>query len=121
MGAWPQPDEIGREIGDGVYIRFEFVVPCDGDCSIVSPHDTDRVVVVAGTEPAGLTPVGLHENHRKADGSWCGGWVGFANVDGHDDHAKHTLDSYEPLTVSPSLLCRCGFHGFIREGRWVAA
>lgn len=28
----------------------------------------------------------------------------------------------DPLTLSPSLLCRhCGHHGFIREGRWVPA
>jgi hypothetical protein len=32
------------------------------------------------------------------------------------------VQSWEPLTVSPSLLClRCGDHGFIREGRWVPA
>lgn len=28
----------------------------------------------------------------------------------------------EPLTLSPSLLCKtCGDHGFIRGGKWVAA
>lgn len=32
------------------------------------------------------------------------------------------VQSFEPLTLSPSLLCRrCGDHGFIREGRWVKA
>jgi hypothetical protein len=32
------------------------------------------------------------------------------------------VQSWEPLTVSPSLLCTaCGDHGFIREGRWVPA
>lgn len=25
---------------------------------------------------------------------------------------------WEPLTLSPSVLCSCGHHGFIREGRW---
>lgn len=30
--------------------------------------------------------------------------------------------SWEPLTLSPSLLCKgCGHHGFIREGKWVPA
>ena len=30
--------------------------------------------------------------------------------------------SWEPLTLSPSLLCQlCGDHGFIREGKWVPA
>jgi len=31
-----------------------------------------------------------------------------------------TVESLDPLTLSPSLLCRaCGDHGFIRAGRWV--
>ena len=30
------------------------------------------------------------------------------------------VESWDPLTVSPSLLCTaCGDHGFIRDGRWV--
>lgn len=32
-----------------------------------------------------------------------------------------TLVSLEPLTITPSLLCRlCGDHGFITDGQWVA-
>ena len=31
------------------------------------------------------------------------------------------LESADPVTVSPSLLCSCGDHGFIREGKWVPA
>jgi hypothetical protein len=32
------------------------------------------------------------------------------------------VESENPLTLSPSLLCRsCGFHGFIKQGRWVPA
>ena len=30
------------------------------------------------------------------------------------------VEQVEPLTVSPSILCRsCGEHGFWRDGRWV--
>lgn len=33
-----------------------------------------------------------------------------------------TVDSWEPLTLSPSILCLiCRDHGFIREGKWVPA
>ena len=32
-----------------------------------------------------------------------------------------TVESWEPLTLSPSLLCHCGDHGFIRNGQWVPA
>lgn len=39
------------------------------------------------------------------------------------------VSSWDPLTISPSVLCRgrnadgseCGFHGFIRGGKWVPA
>jgi hypothetical protein len=32
------------------------------------------------------------------------------------------VESFEPLTLSPSLLCTvCGDHGFIRDGKWVPA
>lgn len=32
------------------------------------------------------------------------------------------LESEEPLTLSPSLLCPvCQHHGFIRDGKWVPA
>lgn len=38
------------------------------------------------------------------------------------DNARWQVASEDPLTLSPSLLCRvCGDHGFIREGRWVKA
>ena len=31
------------------------------------------------------------------------------------DHEKVSL---EPLTLSPSVLCQCGAHGYIRNGQW---
>jgi hypothetical protein len=38
-----------------------------------------------------------------------------------DAQARWQVDSWDPLTISPSVLCACGDHGFIREGRWVRA
>jgi len=33
-----------------------------------------------------------------------------------------TVESWEPLTLSPSILRNeCGCHGYIREGKWVSA
>lgn len=38
------------------------------------------------------------------------------------DNGGHRIESDDPLTVSPSILCPdCGTHGFIRNGRWVEA
>jgi hypothetical protein len=51
----------------------------------------------------------------------CGGAVLFdvsANVD--TTRPRWQVESWDPLTLSPSLLCHCGDHGFIVEGRWVA-
>lgn len=34
----------------------------------------------------------------------------------------HTIESINPLSVKESVLCQdCGYHGYIREGRWVPA
>ncbi len=51
-------------------------------------------------------------------GGVCMGSIWFAG-DGHG-HPEWTVRSESPLTLEPSLLCHCGFHGFVREGRWVA-
>lgn len=38
------------------------------------------------------------------------------------DRPLWNVDSWSPLTLSPSLLCTaCGDHGFIQNGRWVSA
>jgi hypothetical protein len=39
----------------------------------------------------------------------------------HGASARWQVESWDPLTISPSVLCDCGDHGFIRAGRWVAA
>jgi len=71
--------------------------------------------------------VGIHEWHvcRDPDGEPSAGAVWF-DVAGLPDYAdsgpKWTVESWAPLTISPSVACRvCGHHGFIRDGRWVPA
>ncbi|HWP59555.1 MAG TPA: DUF6527 family protein [Candidatus Acidoferrales bacterium] len=63
--------------------------------------------------------------HRKPDGTRCAGMIVF---DGdvsrriEPDRERWTVESWDPLTISPSVLCTdCGDHGFIREGKWVKA
>jgi hypothetical protein len=39
-----------------------------------------------------------------------------------DGRAYWTVESEEPLTLSPSLLCTaCNDHGWVRDGAWVPA
>lgn len=52
-------------------------------------------------------------------GSRCQSWVPFAGRPYGDDYGWLVV-SEEPLTLTPSLLCRtCGHHGHIRAGKWV--
>lgn len=64
--------------------------------------------------------------HKKPDGSACLGSFAF-DVPEYPtselgDHPRWAVESWQPLTLSPSLECvDCGDHGHIREGRWVPA
>lgn len=69
---------------------------------------------------------GLLVDHLRPDGTPCVG--SFATFSGpvqqqiEPDRPVWTVESFEPLTLSPSLLCRlCGDHGFVRQGQWVPA
>jgi hypothetical protein len=63
--------------------------------------------------------------HPDAHGGTCESAINFDLPETrHLFQAQHVwqVQSWEPLTVSPSLLCkRCGDHGFIRGGKWVVA
>ena len=60
---------------------------------------------------------GVAYRHPTPAGRAC---EGYAPLSPPGEHWQ--LVQREPLTISPSLLCRaCGHHGFIREGKWVPA
>ena len=63
--------------------------------------------------------IGLIESHRALDGRECGGSVTF-DVSGTEGlpGPRWKLYSLDPLHIEPSILCSCGHHGWIREGRW---
>lgn len=67
--------------------------------------------------PGSDEPAGIEWRHPRPDsGLTCaaGGWIPL----GHDH--GWTLESNNPLTITPSLLCRvCHSHGFITNGVWV--
>lgn len=66
-------------------------------------------------------PAGLDYWHPCAEGRRALGFIPFADRPA-DMGYSWTVEQDEPLTISPSLLCRaCGHHGFIRGGRWVPA
>ena len=67
--------------------------------------------------------VGLIAAHNTPQGIRCaGGYVTFADAPNPDGRPVWTVNSTDPLDLSPSVLCRiCGHHGWIRNGRWVPA
>ncbi len=84
-------------------------------------HDHRMSYFTAGD----VDPLGLHVEHLTPEGKRCLGYITF-DVDGAEDYARPDqmweVQSWEPLTVTPSLLCNiCGDHGFIRDGLWVPA
>lgn len=64
--------------------------------------------------------------HKRPDnGQPCAGAVTFAGAVQREIEPDKVhvwaVESWDPLTIAPSVLCGCGDHGFIREGRWVRA
>lgn len=109
----PEHDDVEyTDIGHGVRIAFAGWHP-DRELNPQYEHmpDVDRY--------------GLIIEHPVAGGGEC---RSFATLDQpvvqqlEPGKPVWTVESWEPLTLSPSILCRaCGHHGFIQDGRWVPA
>lgn len=60
-----------------------------------------------------------HPNMQNPEQKHMGGLIFHGEVqDKISPYAKWDVESWEPLTISPSVLCSCGDHGFVRNGRW---
>lgn len=72
---------------------------------------------------------GLLIKHATPDGNPCVGSVAFDTEEIRAINEKimtrkqalWQVESWAPLTLSPSILCSCGDHGYVRDGRWVPA
>lgn len=106
--------------------------PAAGDGPLLDLGHDHYLEYIGWTDPEGVTHerVGAIVWHRQtaAPDGWCGGGVRFSTAPPSLTGARWTVESWEPLTLSPSLLCHgappayaCNDHGFIREGRWVPA
>ena len=63
-------------------------------------------------------------DHLTPAGLLCRGVVTFDTPGARQrDPAGHfwRLVTLEPLTIEPSILCGCGDHGFVRQGKWEPA
>mgnify|MGYP001586948463 CR=1 FL=1 len=61
--------------------------------------------------------------HSKGEGAMCcEGSLSTCSICGGDKAwTKDVSGGPEFVTLSPSVLCGCGDHGFVREGKWVPA
>jgi hypothetical protein len=105
------PDEIDLGLGHG--LRF------------VGWHP-DRALNPQYADLPDCDLVGLVVSHPRGDdpSRRCVSGIQFDDAPAHivDGRPTWRLETRDPLTVWPSLLCRiCGDHGFIRGGRWVVA
>lgn len=83
--------------------------------------DIGHGVSITWTEDQSGVRVGLIEEHDSPSGR-CAGNVFYRGRVPAGGHPTWVVESEDPLTLSPSILCRtCGHHGFIRGGRWVPA
>ncbi len=109
--SYDAPDPDGIDIGDDHQIKFF----CWAPDRTLNP----QYAGMPDIEKAGCMI--WHKNPK--DGSQCCGAINFESMRALvPDRAIWQVQSLDPLTVSPSVLCmRCGDHGFIRNGRWVKA
>lgn len=106
------------DLGDGHVLRF---ADWDPDLDL-NPGLRD----IAGQLPARVTATISHKLPGVSPGTqggYCEGAITFDTpvARAHFSGPYWTVVSWDPLTRSPSLLCHCGDHGFIRDGRWVPA
>jgi hypothetical protein len=108
------PERFDLDLGDGHWLEFTAWHP-DRALNPQYAHlpDMDRIGAIvhhAATTETGLCGGGsILFDSQAARELWAG-------------HPVWQVQNWEPLTMTPSLLCRaCGDHGFIREGKWVRA
>ncbi len=102
------------DLGHGHYAEFTRWAP-DRDLNPDVAHLPD------------VDPWGVIVDHPRPDGTGpcIGSAAAFDNPVSRQlepDRPYWTVECLDPLTISPSLLCRsCGDHGHITRGRWVPA
>jgi hypothetical protein len=114
-GGFVTAERIG--LGDGHWLRYVSWGP-------------DRVLNPQYAELPDVEKWGAIVGHPLRPGdaqcTWLGECQGSVTFDATVQRQLEAgpfwqVESWEPLTLSPSLLCHCGDHGFIRDGHWVSS
>jgi uncharacterized protein DUF6527 len=94
------PEKFDLDLGDGHWLRWSTYK--DERCGGIITHTSD-----------------------KTETGWCEGAFTIRGTQWNKEEPKRASwemsGTFEAPTLSPSFLCHCGDHGFIRDGRWVKA
>jgi len=112
------PEKFDLDLGDGHWLQYVGWSP-NRDI----PSNAERFAGIADIERCGAL---IYHLTDKTESGMCSGFVHFETPEiarvFPNPHARWQVQSWEPLTLSPSVLCgTCGDHGFVRDGRWVKA
>src|SRR5258708_25276609 len=88
--------------------------------------DVGTGVVLRWVTKDGLVVGAIRDHPRPDDGMPCSSGVFFSVPAAEpwrlEGRPVHTLVSWSPFHLEPSLLCStCGSHGFVRGGKWSPA
>lgn len=111
------PERYDLDLGDDHYLSFVSWKPDYLPANVALYGEP-----LPNVEKAGCSIWHLSEK----DENWHSGFVTFdvpetKKMELGKKTNKWQVESWEPLTLSPSILCSCGDHGFVREGKWVKA
>lgn len=104
-------DRVDIDLGDGHTLEFVGWAP-------------DRAINPQYKDIPDMERVGAIIRHKTAAGVDCEGSIMFESEVARRVFGARPVwrvECAEPLTLSPSLLCACGDHGWIRQGRWQRA
>ena len=108
---WAVPEKFDIDLGHDHYLKFTSWSP-----------DRDLNPQYDGIPD--IPRCGAIIWHKAQDGTVCMSGIHFrseAAIKVFHEKTMWNVESWEPLTCSPSLLCMtCGDHGFIRNNQWEA-
>lgn len=117
-------------LDDDHFLKYSFWAP--DDCL-----ENRTLYKIAADDPMPrVEKWGAVLSHYNAQGTLCrsaitfdGDWQRYVHQCGAEHAQAHgysalsyvawTVECWEPLSLTPSLLCRCGDHGLIQQGKWV--
>jgi hypothetical protein len=74
-------------------------------------------------EPANIVGASIcHERSGASPHGQCCGYISLRGKDPSYTGATWEFDGdYNKPTLLPSVLCSCGFHGYVKDGNWINA